>query len=950
MSAMPLVAPPFPAARDAAAARLCHAHLLGQIVEAVLLIDPAERTVIYANPQADRLFRAGANGLLGRSLDTLLDPADPRGEAALARQERDGDWRGELQLRRCDGKRATMHADSIALQFQDRKLVQVVLQDRSAQRQIDNERRLLWSSMDHLSEVLIVFDRHLDQPGGPRITFVNRAFSDIFERPLEATIGERLGTLLSTDAYRDSLHDFYARLRSGECAAVRWQIPRPCGTRWLDVRAMPVCDEHGRVRNHLAIGTNVTAERDALHELREQQRWYQRIFDQSPDAVAILDPEGTVVFANRQAERTLASRLPEVVGQHYRELVPPDNQLPVETYFGRALAGETLHWEATVRHPRGESNLSITLSPLTGSSGVKGLTCIWRDITALRTAEMQLQLAGHALESIAEAAAITDGQMRFILINKAFTEITGYTAAEVLGKLPSTIMTGDVNETNRTILQSLRRSGRWSGEIWQQRHDGTHFPALMTVSRIDDPQLAEPHYVAVFNDISDYKAYEARLQHMAHHDSLTQLANRVAFHDALQRALARSQRLGGQFAVLLIDLDQFKTVNDSLGHGIGDGMLKAVAKSLLQTVRASDTVARLGGDEFAILLEDLDDASQAARVAEQLLAVCDRPVKVEGHELYSTVSIGLVCAPDDGEDVETLLKRADAAMYQAKTAGRNTYRFFSAQSNARANRYLALANGLRRAVEHGDFALHYQPLIELGTGRVTGVEALARWQHPELGPVPPSDFIPVAEATGVIGALGEWVLRTACRQASAWDAAGFPPLRMAVNLSARQFRDPRLVETVLAILAETGLAPARLELEITESMMMENPERVKQALGALRECGVTIAIDDFGTGFSSLSYLKNFPLDHLKIDRSFVAGLPDDAGDAAITQTIIAIAKRLGLSIIAEGVETSAQQQCLQAEGCDEGQGYWFSKPMPAAEMEALLRLPPAELPWRLSA
>ncbi|HJO36610.1 MAG TPA: EAL domain-containing protein [Gammaproteobacteria bacterium] len=950
MSAMPLVVPPFPAAQDAAAARLCHAHLLGQIIEAVLLIDPAERTVVYANPQAERLFRAGAGGLPGRSLDALLDPADPAGEAALRPPRRDSDWRGELQLRRCDGSRARVHADSIALQVEGRNLVQVVLQDRSAQRQIDNERRLLWSSMDHLSEVLIVFDRHLDQPGGPRITFVNRAFSDIFERPLESTIGEPLSALLPTAAYREGIEALYARLRAGECAEVRWQIPRPCGMHWLDMRAMPVRDEHGRVRNHLAIGTNVTAEQDALDELREQQRWYQRIFDQSPDAVAIIAPDGNVVFANRQAERTLAPRLAGVVGRHYRELILPDNRLPVENYFERALAGETLHWEDSVRGRRDLRHLSITLSPLTGSSGLKGLTCIWRDITALRTAEMQLQLAGHALESIAEAAAITNGQMRFILINKAFTEITGYTAADVLGKLPSTIMTGDVNETNRAILHGLGESGRWSGEIWQQRGDGTHFPALMTVSRIDDPQLAEPHYVAVFNDISDYKAYEARLQHMAHHDSLTQLANRVAFHNALQRALARSQRIGGQLAVLLIDLDQFKAINDSLGHGVGDDMLKAVAQSLLRTVRASDTVARLGGDEFAILLEDLDDASQAARVAEQLLAVCDRPVQVEGYELYSTVSIGVVCAPDDGDDVETLLKRADAAMYQAKTAGRNTYRFFSAQSNARANRYLALANGLRRAVEQGDFALHYQPLIQLGTGRVTGVEALVRWQHPELGPVPPSDFIPVAEATGVIGALGEWVLRTACRQARAWDAAGHPPLRMAVNLSARQFRDPHLVDTILAILAESGLAPARLELEITESMMMENPESVKQALGALREHRVTIAIDDFGTGFSSLSYLKTFPLDHLKIDRSFVAGLPDDAGDAAITQTIIAIAKRLGLAIIAEGVETGAQQQCLQAEGCDEGQGYWFSKPMPADELEALLRLTPTELPWRLSA
>jgi diguanylate cyclase (GGDEF)-like protein/PAS domain S-box-containing protein len=433
------------------------------------------------------------------------------------------------------------------------------------------------------------------------------------------------------------------------------------------------------------------------------------------------------------------------------------------------------------------------------------------------------------------------------------------------------------------------------------------------------------------------KHAEERIRHLAHYDELTGLANRSMINQCLKHAVAQARRNSKPLAVLFIDLDRFKNVNDTLGHGAGDMVLKEVARRLLECLRASDTVGRLGGDEFVVLIEETPDPTHGAVVAQKILAAISRSFTLDGQEFHFTASIGISTYPADGDDMQNLLKNADIAMYRAKEQGKNNYQFYSAQMNVHTLERLTLESDLRRALERNEFVLNYQPKVHIGSGRITGMEALVRWQHPTNGLVPPMKFIPLAEETGLIVPIGLWVLKTACAQNKAWQARGLPPLRIAVNLSARQFVHEDLLRDVAGVLEETGLDPTLLELEITESMVMKDPAHAVKLLSGLKGMGIPLSIDDFGTGYSSLSYLKRFPLDSLKIDRSFIRDLPDDADDTAITRAIVAMAHGLKLSVIAEGVETEEQLDFLRATGCDEMQGYLFSKPVSASEFECLV-------------
>ena len=438
-------------------------------------------------------------------------------------------------------------------------------------------------------------------------------------------------------------------------------------------------------------------------------------------------------------------------------------------------------------------------------------------------------------------------------------------------------------------------------------------------------------------EIVERRLADLRVTHMAHHDALTGLPNRTLLTDRVEQAVARAARSGNKVALLFLDLDRFKNVNDSLGHGVGDQLLQAVASRLGSCLRQEDTAARLGGDEFIISLPEVADSAEAARVATRILAELARPFDISGHQLPAEVSIGISVYPDDGDSAQTLLRNADTAMYHAKESGRGNYQFFSAQMNERVSRRLSTETSMRRALDRGEFALHYQPLIELASGATSGAEALLRWPQADQRMISPADFIPVAEDTGLIVPLGEWVLREACTQAQAWQALR-PGLRIAVNLSPRQFRQKHLTATIEQVLRETGLAPQLLELELTEGMLMHHAEDTVRTLAQLHEMGVHLAIDDFGTGYSSLSYLKRFPLHALKIDRSFVKDLESDPDDAAIVTAIIAMARSLNLRVVAEGVETVGQAQFLRGLACDLAQGFHFGRPMPAADFARRLQ------------
>ncbi|WP_240141499.1 EAL domain-containing protein [Nitrosomonas sp. HPC101] len=554
-----------------------------------------------------------------------------------------------------------------------------------------------------------------------------------------------------------------------------------------------------------------------------------------------------------------------------------------------------------------------------------------------------LRLSATVFESIHEGVVITDMEPRIIAVNQAYTRITGYDEAYVLGRNPKIIKSGLHDKAfYQAMWSTLRTTGHWSGEVWNRRRNGEIYPQWLTISAVYDASRRDEdnpcNYVGVFTDISQIKQSEAQLAQLAHYDPLTSLPNRLLVQSQLHHAVEQARRHDLLISVLYIDLDRFKNVNDSLGHPVGDELLIKLAERMKERVREEDTLARLGGDEFLLVLENVCDPGDPAFVAQSLISLLASPfVLPSGHEIFINASIGISLFPDDASSATELIQHADMAMYQAKKEGRNTYRYHTTALSIAANERLIMENRLRYALAAGELVLHYQPVVDARTGYVVGVEALVRWQSPGEAMVPPGKFISIAEETGLIVPLGEWVLRSACQQARAWMDAGLPPLVMAVNLSVRQFQSENLVGMVRRILEETQLPADYLELELTESMFMEHAEQSIETLNKLKALGVYLAIDDFGTGYSSLIYLKRFPIDKLKIDQSFVRDLADDPSDREIAATIIAMARGLKLGVLAEGIESEQQLAFLRLHDCDYYQGHLFHRPVPAAELEAWL-------------
>ena len=561
-----------------------------------------------------------------------------------------------------------------------------------------------------------------------------------------------------------------------------------------------------------------------------------------------------------------------------------------------------------------------------------------QDISSMRQMEAQMQLLGIAFQHSGEAILISDRQNKIVTVNPAFTELTGYTLAESLGRNPSFLSAGrNSPEDYAQMWRDIHTKGFWQGEIWDRRKDGAIYPKWMSVSVISDDNGDVRYHIAHFTDISAERASEEKLHYMAHHDSLTGLPNRLSLAGRVDQALAQARRDGGRVALLFIDLDRFKSVNDTLGHHIGDLLLIEVAHRLQNSVRDSDVVARIGGDEFVIMLTGIEHTTAVATVAEKIVYAVGDPYVIDGHDLYTSPSIGIAIFPTDGDNSVALLKNADAAMYHAKSAGRNNFQFFDAKMNEAAFERLKIEHGLRHALAHDEFCLYYQPIIEVSSGRVIEVEALVRWMHPEQGLIAPGRFINIAEETGLIQPLGDWVFWTACRQLADFYAAGID-VKIGINVSAMQMRNGNLPILARGAIEALGLRPQDLIFEITESVAMQQPQETVAILDLLHDMGVLLAIDDFGTGYSSLSYLKMFPIDHLKLDRSFVEEIGQGEGSTVICDATIGLAHNLGLKLVAEGVETEAQFDYLRQRGCDLVQGYLFSRPVPAAEVIDFIR------------
>jgi diguanylate cyclase (GGDEF)-like protein/PAS domain S-box-containing protein len=553
-------------------------------------------------------------------------------------------------------------------------------------------------------------------------------------------------------------------------------------------------------------------------------------------------------------------------------------------------------------------------------------------------AEAQMRKLSSAIEQTADAVMITDRRGVIEYINPAFERSTGFTPAEALGQTPRLVRSGKQGQSfYRKLWSTILAGDVFSDVLINRRKDGTFYYEEKTITPLKDADGRITHFISTGKDVTERMQAQEKLEFMAQHDALTELPNRALLLDRLKQSIARARWHRRMVAVLFLDLDRFKTINDTLGHEAGDQLLQQLGGRFSRSVREGDTVARFGGDEFVILLDDVASDKDIGAVAQKVLDTLKAPFEIAQQHLYITASIGVSLFPNDGEDGATLLKHSDVAMYRAKEMGKNTYQFYSADMSARAFERLSLENSLRHALERHEFVLHYQPQYDVQTGRMFGVEALLRWQHPDFGLVPPADFIALLEETGLIVPAGEWVLEEAARQLHNWHAAGHRHLRLAVNLSPRQVQSGGLLGTVQRVLNRMPDESGWLELEITESLLVQQSQMQMETFESLRALGVRLAIDDFGTGYSSLSYLRRLPIDTLKIDRSFVRDVPGDADDSAITTTIIAMAQSLRLEVVAEGVENAAQRDFLSAYGCWRMQGYLFARPMPAAELTRLL-------------
>lgn len=683
--------------------------------------------------------------------------------------------------------------------------------------------------------------------------------------------------------------------------------------------------------------------------LAHSEERFRTVFDSAGTAIAFADASGNLLSANDAFAKLVGYDSGELIGMHFGQFTHPDDLAQEVQRVADIASGRCDHYRIEkryIRHDGREFWVDVTVSATRNPDGTAAyLVAVVNDIDERKQAERHLRLSAEVFEHLGEAIMITDAENRIVSVNRAFTSITGYAPDEVIGSNPKVLSSGrQARAFYQELWTELLEKGVWQGEVWDRRKNGELYPQWLNISVVRDADGRSTHHVAVFSDISERKAVEERIRYLAEVDALTNLPNRVVLSDRLEQTLELSRRAEQQFAVLFLDIDRFKNINDSLGHSVGDALLRETAMRLRAALRVTDTVTRQGGDEFVILLPDVHDEDQVAHLASKILETVSRPLNVEQHVLSTTASIGVAMFPSDGNDVETLLKNADAAMYVAKSSGRNSVRFFTRDMNARVQEFLRTETDLRRALADGELRLHYQPQIDVQSGEVVAAEALVRWQHPERGLILPGQFIHVAEESGLISEIGEWVMYEACRQNREWQERGLRRIPVSVNLSAMELHRGGVVEQVDRVLQRTGLGPGWLEVEVTESMLMRDVEQVIDVLQQLRDRGVLIALDDFGTGYSSLAYLQRFPLSTLKVDRSFVRDIFYDRNDAAICRAIIALGRTLGLKVVAEGVETQEQMNFLRQNHCDSAQGSLFSWGVPAEQMEVFLRVKSAGL------
>ena len=739
------------------------------------------------------------------------------------------------------------------------------------------------------------------------------------------------------------LHRQLMRSRAAYSVDLRIALPEG-GSLWVNVAANSAQGEGDAMVARIALA-DISQRKQSEQALRQGHDTLEAILCTTQDGYWRLDAQGRLLDVNESYCRQSGYSRDELLTMRVSDLEVVDNDGQTASHLQHLTIEGYQLFESVHRRKDGTVWRVEVSSTRRSREGEPALTVSFlRDISARKQAEEELRIAATAFESH-EGIAITTADQVILRTNKAFTEITGYQPDEVLGRQPKLLSSGRHDAAFYAAMWgSLGRSGVWQGEIWNRRKSGEVFPEWLTITAVQDEKGCTTHYVAAFNDVSSRKSAEEQIRTLAFYDALTGLPNRRLFLDRLEQAIALGLRHPHKGALLFVDLDNFKTVNDTMGHQQGDLLLAEVAKRLVTCVREGDTVARLGGDEFLVMLENLsedtlDAANQAEVVGEKILATLSRFCQLNGIEQHITASVGVTLfGGDQHEATDGPMKRADLAMYQAKAAGRNTLRFFDPQMQSVVTNRAAIESGLRKALEVGQFVLHYQPQLD-AQRRLVGAEALVRWNHPQRGLVFPAEFIAIAEDTGLIVPLGQWVLESACEQLALWaKQPEMASIKVSVNVSARQFHQNAFVANVMDVLARHGVGADRLKLELTESLLVSNIDSIVVKMAELKSHGLGFSLDDFGTGFSSLSYLKRLPLDQLKIDQNFVRDILIDAQDAAIVRVVIALADNFGLTVMAEGVENLDQLNYLASLGCHNYQGFLFSRPLAVREFEAFAK------------
>ncbi len=911
--------------------------------------------IVLLNLQAEMKFGYHHDELVGQKVTSII----PEGFAE--RLNADGLTGIELTGRRKDGSQFPIELMLSPLESAEEILVTAAIRDSSVREAAEKHlaqmegrcRGLLEAAPDAMvvvnqdGEIILLnlqaekqFGYRRDELLGQKVTniipkgFAERLIADDL-RSAEDALTQQIGTGIELTALRKDRSEFP-----------------------IELMLSPLESAEGILVT--AAIRDISLRKAAEKHLAQMEGRYRGLLEAAPDAMVVVNQGGEIVLLNLQAEKQFGYRRDELVGQKVKNIIP-------EGFAERLIADETrtaaealaqqigTGIELTARRKDGsEFPIELMLSPLESAEGIL-VTAAIRDISVRKNAEMHLaQVEGRlfvekeralvTLNSIGDAVISTDISGNITFLNLVAEKLTGWSRQEAAGRsMPEVFKILD-GRSGETIPNPMRQAVGRDRTVHLPlnsilvRRDGSEIPIEDSVAPIHDREGRVTGAVIVFRDVSAARAMAQQITHAAEHDFLTGLPNRMLLNDRVGQAIALALRHRNKVALLFLDLDGFKHVNDSLGHPTGDKLLQSIAKRLVKCVRGSDTVSRQGGDEFVVLLSEVQQLEDAAITARRMLQAVAEAHSIDQHDLHVTTSIGVSVYPDDGLDAETLIRNADTAMYQAKEKGRQGYQFFKPAMNIRAVERQSIEESLRRALERKELALHYQPKVNLTTGAIVGAEALIRWTHPTRGPISPAQFISVAEDCGLILPIGKWVLREACKQAQAWVDADLPEATMAVNVSAMEFRDEHFLEGLFAILGETGLDPSSLELELTESVLMKRADSAASILRTLRERGVRVAVDDFGTGYSSLSYLRKFPVDALKIDQSFVRQISTAGDDTAIVTAVIAMARSLKLRVVAEGVETLDELAFLQAQQCDEAQGYYFSRPVPAQQFAQLLR------------